>query len=196
MTKSAYSREILNFIDAESSYFEPITPAKFVIAGDYYADLAIALDYSTERWLRNWLNESYGENKVCEVPHDWQDWLVSRTQQSVSVNFLQKYLPQTENRNNYPEQRESGSKPETIGDLVDDDLNAATAIASVEDITAWGERVALVIRNSAGSLSFSSLRTLIDLKPVEIYLGILLNEQFQIVKENDDFYGDFIVMLN
>ena len=83
--------------------------------------------------MRNWLNESYGENEVCEVPHDWQDWLVSRTQQSVSVNFLQKYLPQTENRNNYPEQRESGSKPETIGDLVDDDLNAATAIASVED---------------------------------------------------------------
>ncbi|MGB5632206.1 MAG: hypothetical protein WBM86_05415, partial [Waterburya sp.] len=89
--ESAYSHGILYFVDANSSYFDLSTAAKFVKAGQEFVDLAEALNYTTNRWLQNWLNESYGENEYCEVEPDWVDWLASRTQQSVNVNFLAKY---------------------------------------------------------------------------------------------------------
>lgn len=65
-----------------------IFPKKFAVAGAYFCDLAKVLDYSSDRWLRDWLNESYGENEYCEVDANWEDWLTTRTQQSVSVAFL------------------------------------------------------------------------------------------------------------
>ena len=116
MVKSFYSPEILTFIDANSKFYQPITPDKFVIAGEYFADLAQVLNHTSDRWLRNWLNDSYGENEYCEVTHDWSDWLGSKTQQSVSVAFLAKYLPSSKSNNDYPEERKSWSK--AVLDLV------------------------------------------------------------------------------
>lgn len=49
MTKSFYSQDILVFIDADSDYFESSNPIKFAVAGEYFADLAEVLNYSSDR---------------------------------------------------------------------------------------------------------------------------------------------------
>ena len=141
MNYSAYSPEILKFIDCDRPYFNPPTPKKFAVAGDYFCDLAEVLNYSSDRWLRNWLNDSYGENEYCEVDADWSDWLASRTQQSVSVNFLNKYLPQIERQHDYPETRATWSKDLDLE--VDDNSNLASviAIANPEDIEKWSNLI-------------------------------------------------------
>lgn len=101
-----YDLVTLFYIDAESDFYtHPVPVEKFAIAGQCFLDLAIDLDRRSDRWLQNWLNTSYGEAD-CVVPHDWNDWLATRTINSVSVNFLKKYtfspdfIP-----NNYPDSR-------------------------------------------------------------------------------------------
>jgi hypothetical protein len=59
LNTSFYSQEILQFIDADSAYYSTIKPSKFAIAGDYFTGLAESLNYAGDRWLRDWLNESY-----------------------------------------------------------------------------------------------------------------------------------------
>jgi hypothetical protein len=77
------------------------------LAGQCFLDLALKLERDSDRWLKNWQNASYGESE-CVVAYDWCDWLTSRTQQSVNVSFLQKYVAESESLNhNYPENRAS-----------------------------------------------------------------------------------------
>ena len=190
---SAYSSKILNFIDCDRPYFNPSTPQKFAVAGDYFCDLAEVLNYSSDRWLRNWLNDRYGENEYCEVPYDWSDWLASRTQESVSVKFLDKYSSQIEVKHDYPETRATWSKYVDLE--VDDRPNLAStiAIANPEDLKSWSQQIETVMRGKQ-SLSFIQLQKLVDLEPVETLLSVLLGEQFLILNvDENDFYSDFVV---
>ena len=194
MVKSFYSPKILTFIEADSEFYQPITPDKFAVAGEYFADLAQALNLASDRWLRNWLNDSYGENEYCEVSHDWSDWLVSRTQQSVSVTFLSKYLPQPNSSNDYPDNRKTPSKTESVDNLGDYDLDRAITLATPEDISIWSKAVLDLVQPSETPISFAKLITLSHLEPVEVYLGIFLSDYFVIIKdEQNEFYGDFAV---
>lgn len=200
--QSCYSQEILNFIDADSDYFEPIAPVKFAIAGGYLADLAEVLDYSSDRWLRNWLNESYGVNEYCEVESDWSDWLASRTQQYVSVNFLSKY--QTEPAgNNYPQERESWSKTLEPKPVIETDtqLHADKSFvgqimtAHAEDIRQWSNSIAEMIPRT-GSITFARLKQVLSLTPAQIYLGIILSDRFVLESRGEvDFYSGFSIFL-
>ena len=146
---SVYSDRILKYIDADSQYFTPLTAKKFGKAGEYFLDLAVTLDYSSQRWLIEWFNESYGENEYCEIDHDWEDWLASHTQQSVSVNFLAKYQGDCEasrrhrSGNDYPESRQGWSKEEEaeLGIEREDDLPSLIATAHAEDIAQWSSLI-------------------------------------------------------
>ena len=194
MIESFYSPEILTFIDADSNFYQPITPDKFAVAGECFADLAQVLNYTSDRWLRNWLNESYGENEYCEVSHDWSDWLVSRTQQSVSVTFLSKYLPQPNSSNDYPDNRKTPSKTESVDNPKGYDLDRAITLATPEDISIWSKAVLALVQSSKAPISFAKLITLSHLEPVEVYLGIFLSDCFVIIKDDqNEFYGDFAV---
>ncbi|MBE9048466.1 hypothetical protein IQ255_29490 [Pleurocapsales cyanobacterium LEGE 10410] len=194
MVESFYSPEILTFIDADSEFYQPITPDKFAVAGEYFADLAQVLNYSSDRWLRNWLNESYGKNEYCEVSHDWSDWLGSRTQQSVSVTFLSKYLPQPNSSNNYPDNRKTPSKIESVDNPKGYDLDRAINLATPEDISIWSKAVLDLVQPSKIPISFAKLITLSHLESVEIYLGIFLSDRFVIIKDDrNEFYSDFAV---
>lgn len=194
MVESFYSPEILTFIDANSEFYYSITPDKFAVAGEYFADLAQALNYTSDRWLRNWLNDSYGENEYCEVAHDWSDWLGSRTQQSVSVAFLAKYLPSSKSNNDYPEERKSWSKDKSVDNPKGYDLDRATSLATPEDISIWSQAILDLVQSFKTPISFAKLITLSHLEPVEVYLGIFLSDRFVIIKdEQNEFYGDFAV---
>ena len=140
--ESAYSHGILHFVDANSNYFDLLTADKFARAGQELADLAAVLNYSTNRWLQNWEDESYGENEYCQVEPDWVDWLASRTQQSVSVNFLAKYQGDRSGHN-YPESRQSGRKGEEAELVVEpeDELSSLIATAHAEDIAQWSSLI-------------------------------------------------------
>ncbi|MEO1693188.1 MAG: hypothetical protein AAFR63_16925 [Cyanobacteria bacterium J06631_6] len=195
MKLSAYSDRILRYIDAESEYFTPLTAKKFAKAGEYFADLAEVLDYSSQRWLNDWLNESYGENEYCEVDHDWGDWLHSRTQQSVSVAFLEKYQKSDRSGNNYPQTRETWSKEFVPNAEPEIDLAGAIATAHAEDITLWSNLIDAAIATS-NSITFTQLTQTLDLTPAQIYLGIVLSDRFTIIKDNEsNFYSGFSVSL-
>ena len=86
-----YSEELNYYLDADSNFYQnSITANKFSLAGECFLELAKKLDIDSETWLRKWQNNSYGEAE-CSVDYDWGDWLSSRTQQSVNVNFLSRY---------------------------------------------------------------------------------------------------------
>ncbi|MEM6614730.1 MAG: hypothetical protein AAF652_21310 [Cyanobacteria bacterium P01_C01_bin.72] len=191
---SVYSQEVLNFIDADSKYFTPLTTIKFAEAGKYFADLAEVLNYSTQRWLNNWLNQNYGENDYCEVEPDWSDWLNSRTQQSVSVAFLAKYQDQERSGNDYPDTRQSWAKVSNLDEKIEIDFTAAIATAHAEDIAAWSSLISNCIP-ATKAIAFSELTQALDLTPAQIYLGIILSDdRFTISKdEENDFYGGFFV---
>lgn len=194
--ESAYSSGILHFVDANSNYFDLLTADKFTRAGQELADLAAVLDYSTNRWLQNWLNESYGENEYCEVEPNWVDWLASRTQQSVSVNFLAKYQGNLLDHK-YPESRQSWSKEEEE-ELVtepEDELSSFIATAHAEDITQWSSLILDSLPLDRRT-SFTWLKENVDLSPAQIYLGIILSDRFVIIKDDEnDFYGGFSILL-
>ena len=198
MIQSFYSSEILNFIDCDCPYFESPTPEKFAVAGRYFRDLAEVLDYSSDRWLRNWLNDSYGENEYCEVDADWEDWLLARTQQSVSVAFLAKYDLSTKPGNNYPKSRESpreNNQLQVISEGIDD-LQKAIATAHAEDIEKWSHQILGCIP-AGQSISFKQLKGKLNLTPAQIYLGIILSNRFIIINQNEnDFYSGFSVSLH
>lgn len=192
-SKSAYSKEILRFIDADSEYFTPLTATKFAKAGEYFVDLAEVFDYSTQRWLNDWFNDSYGENEYCEVDCDWSDWLTTRTQQSVSVTFLAKYRSSDRRSNNYPERRESWAKEFIVEKKAEIDLTSAISTAYAEDIALWSSLISDRI-SATETVTFWDLTQTLDLTPAQIYLGIVLSDLFAIVKDDDsDFYGGFSV---
>ncbi|MEL6578904.1 MAG: hypothetical protein AAFQ14_04065 [Cyanobacteria bacterium J06621_12] len=189
---SFYSDRILKFIDADSGYFKPVTAKKFAKAGEYFADLAEVLDYSSQRWLNDWLNETYGENEYCEVDHDWEDWLASRTQQSVSVAFLAKYKQERPDRK-YPKIRETWSKEFSLDLEPETDLAGAIATAHAEDVALWSSLITEAL-TSHKSTTFAQLTQTLDLSPAQIYLGIVLSDRFIIIKgDEDDFYGGFSI---
>jgi len=192
---SAYSDRILKFIDADGIYFKPVTAKKFAKAGEYFEGLAEVLDYSTQRWLNDWLNETYGENEYCEVPHDWEDWLAARTQQSVSVAFLAKYQTGDRPSNNYPQTRETWSKEIVPNAEPEIDLAGAIATAHAEDIALWSSLITEVLTLHQLT-TFDQLTQTLDLSPAQIYLGIVLSDRFVIIKDDeDDFYGGFSISL-
>jgi hypothetical protein len=162
--------------------------------------------------LKNWQNTSYGESE-CVVAHDWCDWLANRTQQSVSVAFLDKYRLSQREPNNYPDNRASvvadgrglGGFPherpvqevETVLEAPEiENLDLLMATAYTEEIQAWSSLVeSCVSRRQA--ISFQELIAKLDLSAAKIYLGILLSDRFSLSpSNNDDFYGGFWVRLD
>jgi hypothetical protein len=207
-----YTKNITYYLDAQSDlYLEPITPSKFALAGQCFLDLALKLERDSDRWLKNWQNASYGESE-CVVAHDWCDWLASRTQQSVSVAFLDKYRLNQREPNNYPDNRASvvadgrglGGFPherpvqevETILEAPEiENLDLLMATAYTEEIQAWSSLVSSCVSRGR-SVSFKELIAKLDLSPAKIYLGILLSDRFSLTAKSDDFYGGFWVRLD
>jgi hypothetical protein len=216
-----YTKNITYYLDAQSDlYPEPITPSKFALAGQCFLDLALKLERDSDRWLKNWQNASYGESE-CVVAHDWCDWLANRTQQSVSVAFLDKYRLSQREPNNYPDNRASvvadgrgdatlGANPLGLGGFPHErpvqevetvleapeieNLDLLMATAYTEEIQAWSSLVSSCISRGR-SVSFQELITKLDLSPAKIYLGILLSDRFSLTGNSDDFYEGFWVRL-
>jgi hypothetical protein len=190
-----YSENINYYLDAQSDlYPEPITPSKFALAGQCFLDLAQKLEQDSDRWLKNWQNTSYGESE-CVVAHDWCDWLANRTQQSVSVAFLDKYRLSQREPNNYPDNRASVIVETVLEAPEIENLDLLMATAYTEEIQAWSSLVeSCVSRGQA--ISFQELITKLDLSPTKIYLGILLSDRFSLTGNSDDFYGGFWVRLD
>jgi hypothetical protein len=206
-----YSENINYYLDAQSDlYSEPITPIKFALAGQCFLDLAQKLERDSDRWLKNWQNANYGESE-CVVAHDWCDWLAHRTQQSVSVAFLDKYRLSQREPNNYPDNRASvvadgrglGGFPyerpvqevETVLEAPEiENLDLLMATAYTEEIQAWSSLVESYISRGR-AVSFKELIAKLDLSAAKIYLGILLSDRFSLTGNSDDFYGGFWVRL-
>ncbi|MEL6441800.1 MAG: hypothetical protein AAFQ80_21425 [Cyanobacteria bacterium J06621_8] len=191
---SFFSSEVRYYIDPGSSFFSIVTPGKFSIAGQKFLDLAESLNYESDRWLQNWLNESYGAKEFCEVEPDWLDWLASRTQQSVSVNFLDKYQDASP-RNNYPQQRESWNKASELESAVksEAELLGQVMVAHAEDIARWSNTIADFVP-STGSVTFAWLKHNLPLTSAQIYLGIILSDRFALETSGEaDFYGGFSI---
>lgn len=191
-----YSANINYYLDAQSNlYREPITPIKFALAGQCFLDLALKLERDSDRWLKNWQNASYGESE-CVVAHDWCDWLANRTQQSVSVAFLDKYRVSQKEPSNYPDNRAS-VVVETVleaPEIENQNLDLLMATAYTEEIQAWSSLVLSCI-SKGRAVSFKKLIAKLDLSPAKIYLGILLSDRFSLTGNSDDFYGGFWVRL-
>jgi hypothetical protein len=190
-----YSENINYYLDAQSDlYPEPITPSKFALAGQCFLDLAQKLERDSDRWLKNWQNTSYGESE-CVVAHDWCDWLANRTQQSVSVAFLDKYRLSQREPNNYPDNRASVVVETVLEAPEIENLDLLMATAYTEEIQAWSSLVESYISRGR-SVSFKELIAKLDLSSAKIYLGILLSDRFSLTGNSDDFYGGFWVRLN
>jgi hypothetical protein len=190
-----YSENINYYLDAQSDLYQyPVTPSKFALAGQCFLDLALKLERDSDRWLKNWQNASYGESE-CVVAHDWCDWLASRTQQSVSVAFLDKYRLSQREPNNYPDNRASVVIETVLEAPEIENLDLLMATAYTEEIQAWSSLVeSCVSRGQA--ISFQELIAKLDLSAAKIYLGILLSDRFSLsASSNDDFYGGFLVRL-
>lgn len=190
--ESSFSEADLYLIAAESPYFEQeiVSNTQFAQAGQKFLDLAQDLDFSSQRWLQNWLNASYGATD-CVVPHDWLDWLATRTQQVVSVAFLDKYSNESREFSNYPENRVSWSEAAILDD-VDLDLQSVLAVSHTEEIELWTSIVTKYLQSCDRLVPFSQLTQNIPLSFSQIYLGVLLNETVEIVPD-DDFYAGFWV---
>ena len=188
-----YSEKINYYLNAQSDLYRyPVTPLKFALAGQCFLDLAEKLERDSDRWLKNWQNASYGESE-CVVAHDWCDWLASRTQQSVNVSFLQKYVAQSERLNhNYPENRASFVREEEIYPQ-EADLTNLIETAHQEEIEEWGNTVFDYVKKFNQFVSFNDLVDRLDLSPVKIYLGIILSNLFELSASEHDFYGGFEV---
>ncbi|BAZ46933.1 hypothetical protein NIES4102_39790 (plasmid) [Chondrocystis sp. NIES-4102] len=190
-----YSENINYYLDAQSDlYPEPITPIKFALAGQCFLDLALKLERDSDRWLKNWQNASYGESE-CVVAHDWCDWLANRTQQSVSVAFLDKYRLSQREPNNYPDNRASVVVETVLEAPEIEDLDLLIATAYTEEIQAWSSLISSCLSRGQ-AISFQELIAKIDLSPAKIYLGILLSDRFSLTGNSDDFYGGFWVRLD
>jgi hypothetical protein len=190
-----YTKNITYYLDAHSDlYPEPITPIKFALAGQCFLDLAQKLERDSDRWLKNWQNTSYGESE-CVVAHDWCDWLANRTQQSVSVAFLDKYQLSQREPNNYPDNRASVVVETVLEAPEIENLDLLMATAYTEEIQAWSSLISSCVSRGQ-AISFQELIAKIDLSPAKIYLGILLSDRFSLIGNSDDFYGGFWVRLD
>ena len=196
MVKRLYSQNILFYIDSESDFYaDPVSAEKFAIAGQYFLNLAIDLDRNSDRWLQNWLNTSYGKAD-CVVPHDWNDWLSTRTQQSVSINFLAKYTFTNSIPNNYSDSRISSTNTTFTPSASSENLEESIVTAHAEKIEEWSKIIGDYLGDRVkGSVSFNSLRESLNLSPAKIYLGIILSDRFEVKTNEADFYGDFLVMV-
>jgi hypothetical protein len=189
-----YTENINYYLDAQSDlYPEPITPSKFALAGQCFLDLAQKLERDSDRWLKNWQNANYGESE-CVVAHDWCDWLAHRTQQSVSVAFLDKYRLSQREPNNYPDNRASVVVETVLEAPEIENLDLLMATAYTEEIQAWSSLVLSCISRGQ-AISFQELIAKLDLSAAKIYLGILLSDRFSLTGNSDDFYGGFWVRL-
>jgi hypothetical protein len=157
-----YTTDITYYLDAQSDlYREPITPIKFALAGQCFLDLALKLERDSDRWLKNWQNASYGESE-CVVAHDWCDWLANRTQQSVSVAFLDKYRLSQREPNNYPDNRASVVVETVLEAPEIEDLDLLIATAYTEEIQAWSSLISSCLSREQ-AISFQELIAKIDL---------------------------------
>ena len=196
--KSFPDDEELNYyLDADSNFYQHPVPAhKFIWAGQCFLDLAEQLDIESENWLRDWQNNSYGKFE-CVVNCDWQDWLASRTQQSVNVSFLSKYVIE-DNRlpNDYPEERTTEKKEEIINTIsTEETWTNLIEIAHREDIEQWSEIVFNFRLKMNRSVSFNQLIRALNLSSSQIYLGIILSDLFILLPDSNDFYNGFLIDL-
>lgn len=76
------------------------------------------------------------------------------------------------------------------------DLTNAVEIAKSEDIQPRADCVKNIIARQGEKMSFTLLQKIANLKPVDIYLAVLSEEQFLIVRDSEDYYGDFLIKLN
>ena len=122
---------------------------------------------------------------------------MSRTQQSVNVNFLSKYLIEDERvPNDYPNDRTTGKKEEIISLIPrEENLTSLIAIAHQEDIEQWSKIVFEFIVKANHSVSFNELIKQLNLSPAQIYLGIILSDLFLLLPDEDNFYDGFLIEL-
>jgi hypothetical protein len=152
-----YTENINYYLDAQSDlYPEPITPSKFALAGQCFLDLAQKLERDSDRWLKNWQNASYGESE-CVVAHDWCDWLANRTQQSVSVAFLDKYRLSQREPNSYPDNRASVVVETVLEEPEIENLDLLIATAYTEEIQAWSSLISSCLSRGQAIIPLLSL---------------------------------------
>ena len=190
-----YSEELNYYLDADSNFYQTsLTANKFSLAGECFLELAKKLDIDSENWLRKWQNNSYGEAE-CSVDYDWGDWLSSRTQQSVTVNFLSKYSIKDERvPNDYPNDRTTGKKEEIIPLIPrEENLTSLIAIAHQEDIEQWSKMVFEVVVKVNHPVRFNDLIQTLNLSAAQIYLGIILSDLFILLPDEDNFYDGFLI---
>ena len=192
-----YSEELNYYLDADSNFYQcSVTPDQFSLAGQCFFGLAEKLDVESERWLKSWQNNSYGQTE-CVVDYDWDDWLTSRSQQSVKVSFLSKYVME-DNRltHDYPEGRATRKKEEITTMMpTEENLTSLISIAHQEDIEQWSKIVFDFIFNRNQSVSFNELIKQLNLSPAQIYLGIILSDLFLLLANEEHFYDGFLINL-
>ena len=191
-----YDEELNYYLDAGSNFYQDsVTPEQFSLAGQCFLALAEKLDVESERWLKSWQNNSYGQSE-CAVDYDWDDWLRTRTQQSVNVSFLSKYVEDNRLTHDYPEERATRKKEEITTMMpTEESLTSLIAIAHQEDIEQWSKIVFDFILARNQSVSFNELIKQLSLSPAQIYLGIILSDLFLLLANEDNFYDGFLINL-
>lgn len=199
LSASTSKSNLLVFTNVDN-YDGSISPEQFDRAGQCFLDLARDLDRTSDRWLHHWLNPTTEAKDYCVVAHDWNDWLESQCQQSVSVRFLDKYDINQRRVHDYPNTRESWLMVEDLAE-VDLDFGSteakmeAISLAHEEKVQQWSELVEQQVAKSRYPVTFKELTHTVPLRRVEIYLGILLGDRFILSSDDEDFYGGFLVSL-
>ncbi len=165
-------------------------------AGNRFVEVAQDIKEDFECWWIDWYNPT--ELGDCLLPEDWEDIFLSKyLQQSIDVNFLNKYLRDTPRlSHNYPQNRaitiQEDDEYESL--FSEDEITEILTTAHSESIKEWSNTVLKVI-NEFQEIKFSYLLNLVELSPAKIYLSVLLSDCFILRKDNDDFYGDFEIKI-